>query len=101
MDLEKLLFTAASGEEVTLQPFITSLDFDFENLCEQLSMLPDIIKAAGSQDKSGISVRFISEATNTVPGSKTLLSEVHKLLKLLSFSQFLSQQHQLKDCSQH
>lgn len=48
VELEKLIFTAVSGEEVTLQPSIMSLyaaDSDFENLCAQLSMLPDIIKA--------------------------------------------------------
>lgn len=83
VDLEKLLFTAASGEDVsTLQPSITSLysvDFDFVNLCAQLRMLPDIIKASGIQDKSRISVRFINEAMLSL-FQKT--SEVHLHLHL-------------------
>ncbi|KAL2102053.1 hypothetical protein ACEWY4_003814 [Coilia grayii] len=82
-DIERLLVTAGNGDEVTVPSSMKSLytDFDYDQLCAQLHMLPDTIKTSTLQHHK-LSVRVISNAMNAVPVVKDLLFEVHELLKL-------------------
>ncbi|XP_029448223.1 zinc finger MYM-type protein 1-like isoform X2 [Rhinatrema bivittatum] len=85
IDLEKLLLTAAKGDNITFAPTTLELyasDFDFVCLRTQLKMLPNTIRAFGNEPTMVLTIRSISEAMNTVPMAKKLLPEVHKLLRL-------------------
>jgi len=56
-------------------------DLDFWKLKYHLGLIPDAIKVANSSIKKVTEIRTICNATNTQKVFKTMLSEMHKLLR--------------------
>jgi len=88
LTLENLLLSAANG--ASYEEHIRAIrdscykdDFDFAVLQKQLPLLVDVIKQGTPLVKKVTSVRTICEAMNTQSRVyKTMLSEIHKLLRL-------------------
>lgn len=85
--LEKLLLTAANGEsyEEHLQYICKSCykeDLNVLQLQKQLPLLVDVIKHGTPLVKKVTSIRTVCEAMNAQSVYKTMLSDVHKLLRL-------------------
>lgn len=81
-DLERLIVSAAKGEIGSFPSSTVSLyekDFDFDSLRAQLNMLPDAIRTSGI---TVTTVASVTSAMNAAPVAKTLLPDVHRLLKL-------------------
>ena len=57
-------------------------DFDYRKLRSRLALLPDTIRLADSSIKKVTSIRTTCNAMNTQRVFKTMLSEVHKLLRM-------------------
>ncbi len=86
--VEKLLLDSANGKSVAITEKIQEMyngDIDMQKLKLHLQMLPDVIKCSlldGISIKKVTRVHTICQVLNENPTCKTLLSEVHKLLKL-------------------
>lgn len=85
--LESLLLKAACGEDFSedlkrVEESCYKNDFDFISLKTQLSLLADVIKQASPCVRRVTSVRTIADAMNSQEVYKSLLSEVHKLIRL-------------------
>ena len=85
--LEELLLSAANGEsyEEHLQSVCKSCykeDLNLPQLQKQLPLLVDVIKHGTPLVKKVTSIQTICEAMNTHSVYKTMLSEVHNLLRL-------------------
>ncbi len=85
---EKLLLDSANGKSVAITEKIQEMyngDIDMQKLKLHLQMLPDVIKCSlldGISIKKVTRMHTICQVLNENPTCKTLLSEVHKLLKL-------------------
>ena len=87
MALESLLLKAANGQcfEEQLQTVRESCysgDFNFDDLKRHLLLLVDIIKQGTPSVKEVTSIRTICDAMNSQPVFKSMLHEVHNLLRL-------------------
>ena len=85
--LESLLLNASNGLSFPerLDEMKSSCyqdDFNFDHLQKHLSLLADVIKQGTPMAKKVTSIRTICQAMNSEPIYKTMLSEVHKLLRL-------------------
>ncbi len=86
--VERLLLDSANGKSVAITEKIQEMyngDIDMQKLKLHLQMLPDVIKCSlldGISIKKVTQVHSICQVLNENPTCKTLLSEVHKLLKL-------------------
>lgn len=87
-NIEAVLMGSANGKAATLTNEFVSLyadDIDMEKLKLQLNLLPDAVKTVSP---NGIRIREVTrihtlcDILNTQSCLKTLLSEVHKLLKI-------------------
>ena len=85
--LESLLLNASNG--LSFQEQLDKMksscyqdDFNFDHLKKHISFLADVIKQGTPMVKKVTSICTICEAMNREPIYKTLLSEVHKLLRL-------------------
>ena len=84
--LESLLLKAANGQcfEEQLQTVRESCysgDFNFDDLKRHLLLLVDIIKQGTPSVKEVTSIRTICDAMNSQPVFKSMLHEVHNLLR--------------------
>lgn len=84
--LESLLLKSANGEDFgeelqSVQESVYQTDFDFAKLKKQLGVLVDVIHEALPEVRQVTSIRTICEAM-TRHAYRTMLSEVHKLLRL-------------------
>ena len=83
-----LLLDSASGKPTTLSDDFVSLytkDIDMEKLKLQLKLLPDAVKTVtpdGIPIRQVTRVQTLCDVLNTQNCFKTLMSEVHKLLKI-------------------
>ena len=86
LTLENLLLEASNGHSYqnldSLKISCYKNDFNFDRLHSQLSLCADMIKQALPTVKCVTSVRTICEAMNTNNTFKSMLSEVHNLLRL-------------------
>ena len=76
--IERMLLDCANGKEVSIPPQINQIyeaDIDMKRLLLHLKSLPDAIESN--------STRTICDAFNENEGIKSLLTEEHKLLKIL------------------
>lgn len=85
--LEKVLLGAANGSNYSndfelVRESCYKNDLDCDRLQHQLHMLPDVVKTALPDVKQVTNVRTICDAMNSSPVVKSLLGEVHKLLRL-------------------
>ena len=88
--IEKVLIDCSNGEAVSLpqQLEVYKNDLDLTRLRVQLSMLPDLIKTKNQKVHSSFAikkvtnVRTICTFMNEVEASKTMLSEVNRLLQI-------------------
>ena len=85
--LESVLLNAANGlnyqDQLTVvQQSCYKDDFNFSQLESQLGMLADAIKVALPSVRKVTSVRTICDAMNAQTVYKSMLSEVHKQLRL-------------------
>ena len=86
IDLESLLLKSANGEDFDedlqlVHESVYQADLDFAKLKSQLGVLVDVIREALPEVKKVTSIRTICEAM-TRHAYQTMLSEVHKLLRL-------------------
>ena len=87
-NIEALLLDSANGKPTTLSNDFVSLytkDIDMEKLKLQLKFLPDAVKTVtpdGIPIHQVIPVQTLCDVLNTQNCLKSLMSEVHKLLKL-------------------
>ena len=84
--LESLLLKSANGEDFDedlqlVHESVYQADFDFAKLKSQLGVLVDVIREELPEVKKVTSIRTICEAM-TRHAYQTMLSEVHKLLRL-------------------
>ena len=84
--LESLLLKSANGEDFDedlqfVNESVYQADFDFAKLKSQLGVLVDVIQEALPEVKKVTSIRTICKAM-TRHAYQTMLSEVHKLLRL-------------------
>ena len=84
--LESLLLKSANGEDFDedlqfVNESVYQADFDFAKLKSQLGVLVDVIREALPEVKKVTSIRTICKAM-TRHAYQTMLSEVHKLLRL-------------------
>ena len=80
-----MLINSANGKPFNLtQKFkdIYDKDIDMERLYLQLQMLPDAIKISTTKIREVTKVYTICNVLNDQPGIKSLLTEVHKLLRI-------------------
>ena len=87
LTLESILLKAANGDDYRedlkkAKQSCYKEDINFDNLRKQLPLLPDMIKQALPCVKQVTTVCTICEAMNTQTVFKSLLSEVHTLLRL-------------------
>ena len=87
LPLESVLIRAANKEEFQneldkIEQSCYESDFDFSQLKVQLSLLPGVIKEACPSVRKVTSIRSICDAMNAQNSFKSILSEVHKLLRL-------------------
>ena len=87
LSLENLLLQAANGESYedvvqSLQSSCYKDDINFNELQKQLPLLVDLIRQAHPKVSKVTSIRTICEAMNTQNVYKSMLSEVHNLLRL-------------------
>lgn len=85
--IENLLITAANGKisEENLKSIKSSCykdDINFDQLQRQLPLLVDVVRQALPSVSKVTSVRTICDAMNTQSVYKTMLSEVHNILRL-------------------
>ena len=92
--IEKLLIDHANGtqtdESLPKELDIYKSDLDFVKLKFQLKMLPDLVKTQNQQEANSImipitrvtNVRTVAEILNQVSISKTMLSEVSRLIRI-------------------
>ena len=88
MAMEKILLNSAnvlSYEEqlAILEKSCCKEDFDFSKLKCHLALLADTIKLAIPSVKKITSIRTICDAMNAQSVYKSMLPEVHKLLRLI------------------
>ena len=87
-NIEVVLIDSANGKAATLTNEFVSLyakDIDIEKLNLQLKLLPDAVKTVspnGIQICQVTRIQTLCDILNTQSCLKTLLSEVHKLLKI-------------------
>ena len=87
-NIEAVLMDSANGKAVTLTNEFVLLyakDIDMEKLNLQLKLLPDAVKTIspdGIQIRQVTRIQTLCDILNTQNCLKTLLSEVHKLLKI-------------------
>lgn len=87
LPLESVLIKAANKEEFLnelekIEQSCYRSDFDFSQLKVQLSHLPGVIKEGCTLVRKVTSIRTICDAMNAQESFKSLLSEVHTLLRL-------------------
>ena len=84
--LENLIIKAANGEAYdsirSLEDSCFAGDLDFDILRRHLPLVHDLVREAIPGVQKVTSVRTVCEAMNTSNAYKSMLSEVHKLLRL-------------------
>ena len=87
--IEKLLIDSCNGATLELSSIFKSVyaaDVKVDNLLVQLSMLPDVVRTANEQYHLGIrkvtSVNTVCDIFNICKFPKTMLCEVHRLLRI-------------------
>ena len=88
-DIERLLLSASNGQECLVPESIQSMyamDLNLPHLLTHLQMLPDIVRRnneiTGLAIRKVTNVRTICDVMNTVPGAKSLCTQLHCLLLL-------------------
>lgn len=87
--IERIIIGSCNGIAVELPSAVQSMyaaDLKMDNLRVQLSMLPDIVRTANTQNQMGIrkvtSISTVCEIFNTCKFPKTMLCEVNRLLQI-------------------
>ena len=83
--IEGMLLDSANGKDVSIPPKIDQIykdDINMERLLLYLKMLPDAIKSYSTRILEVTRVQTICDVFNENEGIKSLLTEVHKLLKI-------------------